>query len=463
MTTEQLYALFLEHPQVTKDSRAVTPGCLYFGLRGEKFDGNAFAEEALARGAAYAVIDNPAYQKGERYILVEDALGSLQALARHHRGQLQIPVLGLTGSNGKTTTKELLRSVLATGFEVLATSGNLNNHIGVPLTLLQIHAGVEVAIVEMGANHPGEIAFLCGLAAPTHGLITNVGKAHLEGFGSFEGVKKTKGELYDYLAGNGGLLFLQGDNPVLRAMALERFPKAALAEAISYGPGESNRFQGEVLAANPYLKMRWQENDGGSQMLQTQLAGAYNLENVLAAIAVGKYFGLSDAQVNQGVQAYSPSNNRSQIVDTANGNRIIGDYYNANASSMAAALESFRQLSDERPKVVILGDMYELGASAPEEHQKVIQLAMEMQPELAIFIGHNFFQQQGLTPGAEAGPAGSAQPQGLTARAAPVQAAYFFATLEEARAALLAKPLANCLVLLKGSRSIALERLIDLL
>lgn len=460
MTTEQLYAIFLEHPQVTKDSRAVTPGSLYFGLRGEKFDGNAFAEEALARGAAYAVIDNPAYQKGERYILVEDALRSLQELARHHRGQLQIPVLGLTGSNGKTTTKELLRSVLATGFEVLATSGNLNNHIGVPLTLLQIHAGVEVAIVEMGANHPGEIAFLCGLAAPTHGLITNVGKAHLEGFGSFDGVKKTKGELYDYLAGNDGVLFLQGDNPMLREMALERFPKAALAEAITYGPGGSNRFQGEVVAANPFLEIKWWRGgeaageagavsaDGGIQAAQTHLAGAYNLENVLAAIAVGKYFGLSDAQVNQGIRDYIPSNNRSQIVDTANGNRVIGDYYNANASSMAVALESFRQLSDERQKVVILGDMFELGASAPEEHRKVIQLVMEVQPALAIFIGHNFFQEKEL--GAEAGPE-------------PARAAHFFATLEEARAVILAEPLANSLVLLKGSRGIALERLIDLL
>lgn len=562
METPSLYALFEKFPLVSTDTRAIVPGSLYFALRGEQFDGNAFAEDALAKGAAYAIIDNPSvqkdnFQKDGRFIVVEDVLQALQELARHHRQRLDIPVFGLTGSNGKTTTKELLRSVLSTGFEVLATKGNLNNHIGVPLTLLQIHSGVEIAIVEMGANHPGEIAFLCKLAAPTHGLITNVGKAHLEGFGSFEGVKKTKGELYDYLARHQGQLFIQGDNPVLREMAMQRFGnrkgvieavdrgpgneavnhepmnetaghKAAKAsEAVTYGSDTANHIHGKVIAANPFLEITWQQRevDGGgaaggpagspagdsvgdsvrsqaggptadsawdsigdptsgpvasigSHTVQTRLAGAYNLENVLAAVAVGKHFGLSDEQINQGIQDYTPSNNRSQIIDTGKGNRIIGDYYNANASSMAAALESFRELTDPRPKVLILGDMFELGESAPEEHRQVIRLALEAGPARVLFIGKNFFQQRGL--GSEGAGMSGLQPEGTQKSGAgesgvqesrlfsdspnedlPASAS-FFPTLEEARAALLKNPVTDSLILVKGSRGIALEKLVDL-
>ena len=469
MEIESLYSLFKKHPNVSTDSRAVVPGSLYFGLRGENFDGNAFAADALAKGAAYAVIDNPSVQKDGfredgRFIVVEDALCCLQELARHHRGQLQIPVIGLTGSNGKTTTKELLRSVLSVGFEVLATRGNLNNHIGVPLTLLQIHSEVEVAIVEMGANHPGEIAFLCGLAAPTHGLITNVGKAHLEGFGDFEGVKKSKGELYDFLAGHQGQLFIQGDNPVLVEMAAQRFGHLVKEQggavlgngAVTYGPGESNHFRGEVVSANPFLEITWQHGSA-FHTLQTQLAGAYNLENVLAAVAVGKYFGLSDQQINQGIRDYAPSNNRSQIVDTAKGNRIIGDYYNANASSMAAAIESFRELTDPRPKILILGDMFELGDSTSEEHRRVIHLALEAGPARILFIGKNFFRGSGLQTD---GAGGSELPSANIQQKHP--SATFFPTLEEARAALLENPVTDSLILVKGSRGIALEKLIDL-
>lgn len=537
MEIQSLYALFEKFSLVSTDTRAIVPGSLYFALRGEQFDGNAFAEDALAKGAAYAIIDNPSVQKDDfqkdgRYIVVEDVLQALQELARHHRQCLDIPVFGLTGSNGKTTTKELLRSVLSTGFEVLATKGNLNNHIGVPLTLLQIHSGVEIAIVEMGANHPGEIAFLCELAAPTHGLITNVGKAHLEGFGSFEGVKKTKGELYDYLARHQGQLFIQGDNPVLREMAMQRFgnrkgvvgavdrgtgvgsetgDKATghrpveSREAVTYGSDTANHIHGKVIAANPFLEITWQQraiDDGGSpagspagdstgdpvtfigsHTVQTRLAGAYNLENVLAAVAVGKHFGLSDEQINQGIRDYTPSNNRSQITDTGKGNRIIGDYYNANASSMAAALESFRELTDPRPKILILGDMFELGESAPEEHRRVIHLALEAGPARVLFIGKNFFQQRGLEPDG-AGMSGL-QPEGTQKSGAGESGlpqdnvpqdhlfsdspnenlpspASFFPTLEEARAALLEHPVTDSLILVKGSRGIALEKLVDL-
>lgn len=478
MEMESLYSLFKKFPKVSIDSRAVEPGSLYFALRGEQFDGNAFADDALAKGAAYVIIDNPSVQKAdfredERFIVVDDALSALQGLARHHRQHLDIPVFGLTGSNGKTTTKELLRSVLSMGFEVLATKGNLNNHIGVPLTLLQIHAGVEIAIVEMGANHPGEIAFLCELAAPTHGLITNVGKAHLEGFGDFEGVKKTKGELYDYLAGHRGQLFIQGDNPVLVEMAAERFgdlvprqeqgqgqEQGAVQGAVTYGPGASNQYRGEVVSANPFLEITWQHGSA-FHTLQTQLAGAYNLENVLAAVAVGKYFGLSDQQINQGIRDYTPSNNRSQIVDTAKGNRIIGDYYNANASSMAVAIESFRQLTDPRPKILILGDMFELGKSAPEEHRRVIHLALETGAARVLLIGKNFFQQRGQQPEGAGMWADGAGGSGLQP-ANNYASASFFPTVAEARAALLGSPITDSLLLVKGSRGIALEKLIDL-
>lgn len=485
MEIESLYSLFRAHPNVSTDSRAVAPGSLYFALRGEQFDGNAFAGDALARGAAFAIIDNPAVQKDGfredgRFIVVDDVLSTLQGLARHHRQHLDIPVFGLTGSNGKTTTKELLRSVLSTGFEVLATKGNLNNHIGVPLTLLQIHSEVEVAIVEMGANHPGEIAFLCGLAAPTHGLITNVGKAHLEGFGDFEGVKKSKGELYDFLAAHRGQLFIQGDNPVLVEMAARRFghlvkgqeqgqgqEQGAVQGAVTYGPGASNQYRGEVVSANPFLEITWQHGSA-FHTLQTQLAGAYNLENVLAAVAVGKYFGLSDQQINQGIRDYAPSNNRSQIVDTAKGNRIIGDYYNANASSMAAAIESFRQLTDPRPKILILGDMFELGDSTLEEHRQVIHLALEAGAASVLFIGKHFFRGSGLQTDEAGmwadGVVGSGLQAGDASRhpANNYSSATFFPTAAEARATLLENPITDSLILVKGSRGIALEKLIDL-
>lgn len=442
-----LYELFKRFPAISTDTRKIIPNSLFFALKGESFDGNAFADDALAKGAAYAVIDNPSYRQSERYILVEDALGALQKLARTHRGTLNIPVIGLTGSNGKTTTKELLHTVLSRKYRTHATRGNLNNHIGVPLTLLEITADVEIAVIEMGANHPGEIAILCDIALPTHGLITNIGKAHLEGFGSFEGVKSTKGELYDYLATHDGQLFIQGDNPILQEVAKARFgASASWGGAYTYGLTAANCISGSLIAANPFLALHWQKNipEGNNKQhrIDTQLAGTYNLENILAAVAVGDFFDVSTLDINQAIAGYQPSNQRSQIIDTAKGNRIIGDYYNANASSMTAALENFALVEDSRPKTLILGDMYELGEATAEEHRRIIELAMTIPLQKAVFIGAYFYQQREFAVEAKA-------------------QVEFFRTLPEAKKALKEQALHHTLMLLKGSRGMALEQLLE--
>jgi UDP-N-acetylmuramoyl-tripeptide--D-alanyl-D-alanine ligase len=441
MKTESLYSLFLEYPQVTTDTRQIVPNSLYFALKGEHFDGNAFAQQALDLGAARAIIDNPQFLVDERCILVDNVLESLQDLARHHRRQFTIPIIGLTGSNGKTTTKELLNAVLSQKYGVLATKGNLNNHIGVPLTLLQLRKETEIAIIEMGANHPGEIELLCSIAEPTHGLITNVGKAHLEGFGSFEGVKKTKGELYDFLAGHGGTLFLQASNSHLREMAAARF-KDLEATAVFYGPGEENQVSGKVLTVNPYLELEWTAA-GQHYVIHTQITGHYNLENVLAAVAVGKHFGVSDERINAGIAGYMPKNNRSQLVKTEKGNTVVGDFYNANASSMQVALENFKQMDLNLPKVLILGDMFELGEAAGEEHLNVYKQASALGVNRMLFIGANFYD--------------------LLSQFMPDSTAAFFPNIAAAREALESNSVKNSLILLKGSRGIALEKLMDLL
>lgn len=447
MDENTLYELFKRYPAISTDTRKIIPDSLFFALKGENFDGNAFAANALTKGAAYAVIDNPAYGQGERYILVENVLLALQKLARTHREKLGIPVIGLTGSNGKTTTKELMHAVLNRKFRTHATRGNLNNHIGVPLTLLEITADIEIAVIEMGANHPGEIASLCEIALPTHGLITNIGKAHLEGFGSFEGVKSTKGELYDYLAAHEGQLFIQGDNPILQEVATARFePAETSAEAYTYGMTSANRISGELIAANPFLALHWQKNipaeDNKPHRIDTQLAGTYNLENILAAIAVGDFFEVASQDINQAIAEYQPSNQRSQIIDTTKGNRIIGDYYNANASSMTAALENFALVEDSRPKSLILGDMYELGEATAEEHRRIIELAMTIPMKKAVFIGAYFYQQQ----------------ESAVKTTAEVE---FYRTLPEAKKALQKQALHHTLILLKGSRGMALEQLLE--
>lgn len=462
MNDQAIYHVFKHFPSVVTDTRQIKPDCLFFALKGERFDGNQFASQALEKGARYAVVDDSSVVEDERYLLVDNVLDTLQHLARRHRETLDIPVIGLTGTNGKTTTKELLRSVLSEKYKVLATRGNLNNHIGVPLTLLEIDDDVEVAVIEMGANHVGEIDFLCQLAQPTDGLITNIGKAHLEGFGNFEGVKSAKGELYAYLSTHEGTVFLQGDNPILREVADDRLWSGVTAndQLYTYGMSPANQLRGEVVSADPFLTLRWwtegEQADSRRHEVRTQLAGAYNLENVLAAIAVGLNFGVEAEQINAGLASYRPSNNRSQVIDTPRGNRVIGDYYNANASSMGTALESFSGLWDPRPKVLILGDMFEMGDASASAHQEVIRLAMAMDTVRTIFVGR-FFAEQG-----RAGAAVTADPRNHADRMEPAEI-HFYETLEEAKDALMVNPINDALILIKGSRGIALEGLIELL
>jgi len=296
MTTEEIYQLFLQHPVISTDTRKIAPGSIFFALKGDKFDANTFAEQAIAEGAAYAVIDNPAYRLNEKYILVEDGLAALQDLARFHRWQLSIPVIGLTGTNGKTTTKELINAVLSQKFKTLATQGNLNNHIGVPLTVLSIDKSHEIAVIEMGANHQKEIELLCSIAQPSHGLITNIGKAHLEGFGGVEGIKKGKGELYDFLSSTDGSAFVNGDDVVLMAMKEAR----SLNKVVLYGTkNKENTVSGRITENSPLLSLQWVNNSSAeSYSVKTQLTGAYNLDNILAAICIGNYFGLDKANGN---------------------------------------------------------------------------------------------------------------------------------------------------------------------
>lgn len=389
MSLSELYQLYLEHPVVTTDTRDCPEGSLFFALRGANFDGNAFARQALQSGCAYAVVDDPCVceavsaSEASRYILVDDVLTTLQQLAAYHRRQLGIPIIQITGTNGKTTTKELTAAVLATKWHVLYTQGNFNNHIGVPKTLLRLNSAHQLAVIETGANHPGEIAELSALVDANCGLITNVGRAHLEGFGSFEGVIHTKGELYDYLRQKpGAFIFLDGDNPHLAPIA-EGIP------AVTYGlPGKGYDVEGEIVACNPWLQFRFRVKGGEWHTVQTHLIGSYNLTNALAALAVGMRFDVSPEQAAQAIAAYVPSNNRSELLRTAH-NELIVDAYNANPTSMRAALENFALISHPH-KMLILGEMRELGAVSAEEHQKVAAQALSLGAEAVWFVGEEF-------------------------------------------------------------------------
>lgn len=432
MTIPELYSCFVENYKVSTDTRKITPQSIFFALKGANFDGNQFAEQALSSGAAYAVIDNPKYQKDKRFLLVEDVLTTLQDLARYHRAKLNIPIIGVTGTNGKTTTKELLYAVLQGKFNAYATKGNLNNHIGVPLSILDITPDVEIAIIEMGANHVKEIELLCEIAQPEYGLITNVGKAHLEGFGSFDGVKAAKGELYDWLEKIKGTLFLQADNGDLIAMANSRRFKSV----ITYGFSDDHDVTGRLVSGSPNLIMNWAEkNDESAYVVETKLTGAYNMENVLAAIAVGLCFELAPKQINAGLETYVPTNNRSQIIKTAR-NSVICDYYNANASSMSAALENLKGF--DAKKNVVLGDMFELGEEAIAEHKKIIEQAVAMDLNRRIFVGKEFYRHH----------------------LSYADYAIFYNTVEEAIDALQKEPLNDSFVLLKASRGMAFEKLL---
>ncbi|WP_028296443.1 UDP-N-acetylmuramoyl-tripeptide--D-alanyl-D-alanine ligase [Olivibacter sitiensis] len=436
MDIQSIYRIFQEHPTICTDTRKISPDSLFFALKGANFNGNAFADKALEAGAAYAVIDEEKYAINERFILVNDVLQCLQQLATWHRRQLTIPFIGITGTNGKTTTKELIYAVLSQHYNAQATQGNLNNHIGVPLTLLSIKPETEIAIIEMGANHVGEIAFLCQIAQPTHGLITNVGKAHLEGFGSFEGVKKAKGELYDWLAAHQGCLFLQQDNAHLRGMAQSR----SFAEIVTYGTATENDLYGQLIQAQPTLHLEWAEktNPNRYHAVESQLTGAYNLENILAAISIGRKLGLSVSEINAGIQKYVPSNNRSQLLKTDN-NTVICDYYNANASSMAAAIANF-DIQQADKKTLVLGDMFELGDASYDEHEHVIAQAKQLKNSKRHYVGHAFYEQREKD-----------------------QQALFFEDTAHLKTYLAEHPVIDSLVLLKASRGMAFEQVVPFL
>ncbi|SDL89112.1 UDP-N-acetylmuramoyl-tripeptide--D-alanyl-D-alanine ligase [Pedobacter sp. ok626] len=432
VTIDSLYQHFLQHPTICTDTRNITEGCLFFALKGDKFDANTFAAQAISQGAAYAIVDNENYQTDERCILVPDVLTALQDLAKHHRNQLNIPVIGLTGSNGKTTTKELINAVLAQKYISFATKGNLNNHIGVPLSILSLTSKTEIAVIEMGANHQKEIEFLCDIAKPTHGLITNIGMAHLDGFGGFEGVKKGKAELFAYLKNHDGTAFINRDNPYI----IEMSEKAMLNKVVYYGLETTNTVSGKLLKSDPFIQLSW-ASQTGSFNTEVHLTGAYNFENILAAIVIGQFFEVDPDQINAGLSGYLPNNNRSQITKTAT-NTVICDFYNANPSSMAAALKNIELLSSDN-KTIIIGDMFELGRESPEQHKLIIEQAEKLPINTLIFIGHHFLEAKQANEG------------------------YFFGTPAEAQAFLKENPINNSLVLLKGSRGMALEQLLPLL
>lgn len=367
MEISELYSIFTEHPVVTTDSRECPEGSIFFALKGASFNGNAFAKDALGQGCSYAVVDEKnAVEKGDsRYILTDDSLKTLQRLANYHRRKLGTRIIGVTGTNGKTTTKELLAAVLSEKYNVLYTHGNFNNDIGVPKTLLRLTEEHEIAVVEMGASHPGDIRTLADIVEPDFGLITNVGKAHLQGFGSFEGVIRTKGELYDYLRQHGGYVFINAGDEILSGMA------GSLVR-IKYGlSGVSDaEVIGEVTACDPYLNFRWHTDGGQWHEVRTHVIGSYNIMNMLAAACAGLYFGVTPEQTDHALASYVPKNNRSELEVTAH-NSLIIDAYNANPTSMKAALINFCDMNADR-KMAILGDMGELGVVSAEEHQKVV-------------------------------------------------------------------------------------------
>lgn len=388
MDIQELYKLYEKHPVITTDSRDCPKGSIFIALKGANFDGNKFAKAALEKGCSHAVIDEEGYAEpgNDRYILVANTLTTYKELAREHRRQFHIPVIGITGTNGKTTSKELISAVLAEKFNVWHTEGNFNNDVGVPRTLLGLNDKHDIAVIEMGASHEGDIEKLVTYVEPTCGLITNVGRAHLEGFGSFEGVKRTKGELYDYLKANNCLLFLNESNADLTRMADER----QFNRIMTYGYDETANVRGELMDCAPFLCFRWQEPGGEWKEVHTHLIGTYNLDNMLAAIAIGLHFGIDAQRICHALETYTPKNNRSQLMETKH-NKLIVDAYNANPSSMAAAIENFR-LMDVGNKMAILGDMRELGEVSEEEHQKVVDRICAAGIKEVWLVGENFLK-----------------------------------------------------------------------
>ena len=427
MEIKELYEKFLESRKISTDTRQIAPGSIFFALKGDKFNGNTFARQALEKGANFAVVDEKEYATDSRCILVDNVLESLQKLSRYHRDQLNIPVIGLTGSNGKTTTKELLYAVLSQKFKTLATKGNLNNHIGVPLTLLSIDKSIEIAVVEMGANHLGEIAFLCSLANPSHGLITNIGRAHIGLFGSFENIIRAKSELYHHLINHNGTVFINSQNDILANMA-KRFK-----EPLFY-PAKGDYYHGELIGADPFLKIR-AENESE---IETSLIGGYNFENVIAALCVGKYFGVAPDAANNAIKDYRPDSMRSQMIKKGS-NKIILDAYNANPSSMAAAIENLAAMKADN-KVLIIGDMYELEGEAEKEHQAIGQLVRQKEFDNVYLCGSLFRNAVDIIPEAK-----------------------YFETKAALADDLKKNSLTDVTILVKASRGIGLETIVDVL
>jgi UDP-N-acetylmuramoyl-tripeptide--D-alanyl-D-alanine ligase len=414
---ENLYEKYQQSSCVCTDSRNLTPGCLFVCLKGANFDGNKFAAEVLEQGAKYVITENRDLADNPRAVVVEDALATLQQLANYHRRQLKMSVIGITGTNGKTTTKELINAVLSSTYKTTCTQGNLNNHIGVPLTLLSIKPTDEMAIVEMGANHPGEIDALCKIAKPTFGLITNIGVAHIEGFGSKENIIKTKKALYQHVIANNGTLFVNETDAILRE-------NLSYDKVVFYGKEAEN----SIVSMNPYLTIRI-----GEETVETHLTGSYNIWNFLGAAAIGRYFHIADSVIAKALGDYVPSNHRSQV-NRIGSNVIISDYYNANLTSMTAALKNLAQL--EHPhKVAVLGDMRELGNLSVEAHTEIFQLIGNLGLE-AYFVGTEF---------------------------AKVTTRNVFADVDEANAYFTAHPLENAMVLIKGSNSMHLNKLTAIL
>lgn len=420
MNIVELYELYKQFPSVQTDTRKLKKGDIFFALRGPSFNANAFAKTALTNGAAYAVIDDATYNTHANMILVDDVLNTLQQLALFHRNRFDIPFIAITGSNGKTTTKELIHAVLSTTYRTYTTFGNLNNHIGVPLTILNIKPDAEIAVIEMGANHIGEIASYCVYARPDHGLITNVGKAHLEGFGGYEGVKRGKGELYNHLRNHGGTAFVMWDYEYLQEMS------RGIPHVITYGTRNAE-VTGTVVQAEPFLQISL-----GNDTVSTQLVGAYNLPNVLAAVAIGRHFKVSESRIRGALEGYTPSNSRSQLLER-DGNKFILDAYNANPSSMRAAIENFNKINSAE-KVLILGAMAELGDDSVKEHQDIVDLIRQFDWKKVVLVGGDFLK---------------------------VDSPFLrFASASEAAEWFKAEQLQGSYILIKGSRSMQMERVL---
>jgi UDP-N-acetylmuramoyl-tripeptide--D-alanyl-D-alanine ligase len=433
LKTEELYQLYKRYRSISTDSRKLSPGSIFFALNGKNFNGNQFALKAIEQGCSYAVVDDPGLPVNNQLLFFPDVLEALQKLANYHRNQLKIPFIGITGSNGKTTTKELMAAVLSNRFRVCSTPGNLNNHIGVPLTILSVHEH-DIAIIEMGANHIGEIASLCKIADPDFGIITNIGKAHLEGFGSPEGVIKAKSELYDHLEHRNAKVFVDGGNPLLAALATQK-----KLDAVFYGNFSESVCSGKIISNNKFLNIKIHLSALSADLvIESKLVGDYNLNNILAAACIGHYFGVEPENITNALSQYTPSNSRSQLMITPR-NKIVLDAYNANPTSMESSIKNFLSLTEELPKMIILGDMFELGKFSRPEHAVIVDFLSTKEISEIFLVGPEFFAVSDHST------------------------LHCFRKVEDLIEHFRSNPVKGHCILLKGSRGIKLEKLLDVL